>query len=301
MNKNVRNIAHHRVSYYSALNRTKLTLLTLQDLSALLGDAHSTMNSTKQLSIWYRTLRDDDPARAKVFKAQGLPAYCPAGVYLRAKESRKMVESSGLVWVDFDNVHDPIALRNAMRTVIYCAFAYLSVSRTGVHVLFATANQTRSAHDYNYLWDTIVRTYVPDEFKQFIDPASRNMSQLAILPVDTDAFIDLNPSLLSITIPPPKPKPRYIRPRLSVGDQAQQQLRIYKMLDRTRPPDDYPTWLRLLASLKAGGIDRGSADNWSQRGHNYHQKSFHRAWKSLSSSGGITIATFIWWANNHSR
>ena len=219
-----------------------------------------------------------------------------------------MVEPSRLFWVDFDDVEDAATLRNELSKISNCVLCYVSVSGHGVHGLFAASPICRDNNSYGKVWDIIVRAFIPDKFKQYLDPASRKMGQLAIISHDEDAHINLVAEVPQLAIPQDKPNPSLglahkriglpNRSKLTPSDHAQRQLRLYNLLDRTRPPEDYPTWIRLLSSLKHGEVSEGVARSWSARGSNYHEKSFERAWKSLTPNGGVTIGTFIWWAQS---
>ena len=294
-----------RLSLYNSVTQTKPIPITVADLSdKIITDRGELPERVK----WYKTLRFTDSSRAKLYKAHKLPAYCPAGLYLRSKDKREMVEPSRLWWVDFDDVEDAASLRNELAKIPNCVLCYVSVSGHGVHGLFAASASCRDNNSYGKVWDMIVRAYIPDKFKQYLDPASRKIGQLAIISVDRDAHIKLTAEVPQIEIPRDKPNPNLALAhkkiglpnltRLNSADHAQRQLKIYSLIDRTRPPEDYPTWIRLLASLKSGGVSEGVAHSWSARGSNYHQKSFERAWKSLSPNGGVTIGTFIWWSQS---
>ena len=305
------NFHSRKLSYYKSISQNSFQPITISELANLVLDKVDQPQSLRQSGNWYATLLENDEKRAKQYKAAKMTAYCPTGFYLRAKKDRRMVEPSGLVWIDFDDVENAPVVRNKLGRLSNCVLAYVSVSGKGVHLLLATSVMPKDSDLYGRLWDIVVRCYIHDEFKQYIDPASRRLGQLAIPAVDIEAIVNLVVEVPQILVPKPKPGPNLAQAhrriglpnqyKLSSADYAQRQLRVYNLVDRTRPPEDYPTWIRLLASLKSGNVDENSVRSWSQRGSNYHQKSFDRAWKSLSNNGGITIGTFIWWAQSNKR
>ena len=301
------NFSTIRLSLYKSVTQLKPIPITVLDLSKMILDQENQHGSIKGQCDWYLTLLENDKDRAKQFKSYKLPAYCPTGLYLRSKDDRRMVESSRLVWIDFDDTDNAEEVRNNISKISNCVLCYISLSGKGVHGLFATSVIVNDSNTYGKVWDLIVRGLIPDQYKQYIDPASRKLGQLAIPSVDKQAHIQLLAPIRQLQVPPDKkhdlaqahqkiglPKTA----KLNKGDYAQRQLRLYNLIDRTRPPEDYPTWIRLLASLKNGEIPEGVAQSWSARGSNFHQKSFDRAWKSLDSNGGVTIGTFIWWSQS---
>lgn len=308
-----------KLSLYQSLTKNNYTTITLADLANMISGKLTNRPTEKnplgdysQHCTWYTTLVKSDTQRAKQYKAFRLPAYCPTGVYSRATKQRRMLSPSGLIWIDFDDAEDKATnIREALGKLPNCVLSYISVSGKGVHLVLVTQHNLSDPDLYGRLWDSAVRTFIPDEYKQYIDPASRRLAQLAIVSYDTGAIVNLDPEIPDIKLAPPRKEPpiREVHEkiklprtaRLSTADHAKKQLSIYSLLDRTRPPEDYPTWLRMLASLKAGGVAEGAANSWSARGSNYHQRAFHRAWKSLSSNGGITVGTFIWWATSQRR
>lgn len=291
------NIENRRLSYYRTVFETRQTPMTVNKL------VDTILNSNKlwEMGNYYAVLKKSEPQKAKHYKAKRMSAYCPAGLYLRARNQRQMLESSGLVWVDFDDVENAPIIRDKIGAISNCAICYVSVSGLGVHSLFVTSIKATTAQLYGQVWDYVVRNYIPKELTQYIDPASRKLGQLAIPAYDADVDYKLMLEIPQITLPKPKLPPKieftdYLKQ--SAGHHAQRQLKIYEFLDRTYPPSDYPTWIQLLSSLKHGKIPTEAVKIWSARGASYNEGSFDRAWKSLAPEGGITIGTFIWWAKS---
>lgn len=287
-------VLDRRVALYRSLTNTSFKPVTLAELAHYIKEG-----SYREITEWYTTLVDTDQQRAKQYKSQKMPAYCPSGIYSRSRKERKMTECSGLVWVDFDDCENAANIRLYISQIPNCVLSYVSVSGKGVHALFITDQKVSEPDTYGRLWDAVVRTYIPNELRQYIDPASRRVAQLAIISTDPAIIVNSTPAIPAIIIPPKKPEPKMpYKFKMSLADETKKSLAIYKLLDRTRPPSDYPTWIKMLASLKAGGISESGASSWSQRGDNYTDKSFARAWKSLSAYGGITIGTFLWWSQS---
>ncbi|KVW76231.1 PriCT-2 domain-containing protein [Burkholderia ubonensis] len=67
------------------------------------------------------------------------------------------------------------------------------------------------------------------------------------------------------------------------------------------PADDYDTWVDMAFALKQGFGDEGFEiwDAWSRTAANYNERAARTTWRSVSASGGKTLATLFWQARRH--
>jgi len=67
------------------------------------------------------------------------------------------------------------------------------------------------------------------------------------------------------------------------------------------PADDYETWVDMAFALKQGFGDEGFEiwDAWSRTAANYDERAARTTWRSVSESGGKTLATLFWRAREH--
>ncbi|RZF31222.1 DNA replication protein [Paraburkholderia sp. UYCP14C] len=67
------------------------------------------------------------------------------------------------------------------------------------------------------------------------------------------------------------------------------------------PADDYETWVDMAFALKQGFGDEGFEiwDAWSRTAANYNERAARTTWRSVSASGGKTLATLFWQARQH--
>src|SRR5579863_7761797 len=67
------------------------------------------------------------------------------------------------------------------------------------------------------------------------------------------------------------------------------------------PADDYGTWVDMAFALKQGFGDEGFEiwDAWSRTAANYDERAARTTWRSVSESGGKTLATLFWRAREH--
>ena len=67
------------------------------------------------------------------------------------------------------------------------------------------------------------------------------------------------------------------------------------------PADDYETWVDMAFALKQGFGNEGFEiwDAWSRTAANYDERAARTTWRSVSGSGGKTLATLFWRAREH--
>ncbi|MBU9597628.1 PriCT-2 domain-containing protein [Burkholderia multivorans] len=69
----------------------------------------------------------------------------------------------------------------------------------------------------------------------------------------------------------------------------------------TIPAEDYTTWVDMAFALKQGFGEAGFDiwDEWSRSAHNYSERAARVTWRSAGESGGKTLATLFWLAQQH--
>jgi putative DNA primase/helicase len=69
----------------------------------------------------------------------------------------------------------------------------------------------------------------------------------------------------------------------------------------TIPAEDYVTWVDMAFALRQGFGDAGFDiwDEWSRSAHNYNERAAHVTWRSARESGGKTLASLFWLAQQH--
>lgn len=69
--------------------------------------------------------------------------------------------------------------------------------------------------------------------------------------------------------------------------------KLQSALDYYAPPDAHEEWSKCVIALKAGGVDRETARQWSERGANYSERAFNDTWRSAKPDGNITLDWFF--------
>jgi len=69
----------------------------------------------------------------------------------------------------------------------------------------------------------------------------------------------------------------------------------------TIPVEDYATWVDMAFALKQGFGEAGFDiwDEWSRTAHNYSERAARVTWRSAGQSGGKTLASLFWLAQQH--
>ncbi|MFM0487384.1 PriCT-2 domain-containing protein [Paraburkholderia graminis] len=69
----------------------------------------------------------------------------------------------------------------------------------------------------------------------------------------------------------------------------------------TIPAEDYMTWVDMAFALKQGFGEAGFPiwDDWSRTAHNYSERAARVTWRSAGESGGKTLASLYWLAQQH--
>lgn len=67
------------------------------------------------------------------------------------------------------------------------------------------------------------------------------------------------------------------------------------------PADDYATWVDMAFAVRQGLGDAGFEiwDEWSRSAHNYSERAARTTWRSARGSGGKTLASLFWLAQQH--
>src|SRR5471032_1069086 len=67
------------------------------------------------------------------------------------------------------------------------------------------------------------------------------------------------------------------------------------------PADDYATWVDMAFAVRQGLGDAGFEiwDEWSRSAQNYNERAARTTWRSARASGGKTLASLFWLAQQH--
>ena len=125
-----------------------------------------------------------------------LPGVTVAGTF-STRSNAGLIESSGLIVLDFDDVAAPERLRDVLARCIGCVLAFVSPSGTGVKAVFRhTGAPEHHAHTFRQ-----IAAYVAVMFGLPADKSGKDISRLCYLSHDPDARF--NPDAAPFEVTPP--------------------------------------------------------------------------------------------------
>jgi hypothetical protein len=218
--------------------------------------------------------------------------YCTMSGKFSERKVAGLIQHSGLLCIDVDDVEDPNELKSLICHDKYIHAAFTSVSGKGLALLFKI-NPEKHNEAFEGLQEYLYNTY-----QVIADPSCRDVSRARIVSYDPHLYV--NERSEKFTIYPKKqtalkkiPEVVFVK---SDFDSIVQEI-VSRRLDIT---GDYQTWLRLAFAI---------SDKLGEAGRNYfHQVSqFHLEYKPdlcdrqytncmKARRSGITIATFYHYA-----
>lgn len=203
-----------------------------------------------------------------------------------------LLQHSGLICIDIDDVQDPQELKSLLCPDRYVYAAFVSVSGKGLALLIKI-NPEKHNEAFEGLQEYLFTTY-----QVIVDPSCRDVSRARI--VSYDPFLYLNEKAEKFTIYPKKqPALKKIAEVVFVKSDFDDIVKeiVSRHLDIT---GDYQTWLRIGFAI---------ADKLGESGRNYYHliSQYHPDYKSdlcdrqysnclKARKSGITIASFYHFA-----
>lgn len=166
-----------------------------------------------------------------------LPAYTFAGTFA-ARAVTGLLELSGYVQLEYDNVVDVIALKDALNSDKYTAASCISVSGCGVWLLVKVDNLTR-AQDYKEAFNQLCKHY--SNYGE-LDLKISDVSRVRYLSMDPQLYINEYSTVYFYIQPPTKEETTFIRNL------------------ETSEPANLSWWSAFLASGNYAGIVTGRHD-----------------------------------------
>ena len=215
---------------------------------------------------------------------KNLPAFTISGKFSK-RSATKLLEHSGLLQIDIDNVEAPEELRDKLIQDPHICAAFLSPSGKGVKgLILSTTDPTK--HKAAFL---AVEKRIKDHYNIQIDKACKDVSRLCFVSYDPD--LKTNPDAVPLTIPEEQPKNQ---PQIkSFTKQSQSDNETANRLQsalQALSAEDYETWIKYGMALKnwngPGAFEIWHS--WSKTASSYkdHADCFYR-WQSFEPSSGI--------------
>ncbi|MFR9546719.1 MAG: BT4734/BF3469 family protein [Rikenellaceae bacterium] len=158
----------------------------------------------KELIEIYRSLPKTDPDAIEI-KTKLLPAYTVSGEFAtRCKDG--LIQHSGLICLDFDNVPDPEALKRSFNDTLFIRYAALSVSGRGIFAIIEIADPTKHKEHFQALVEYFAKRGIE------VDKQCGDVSRLRVASYDPAPYINDN-AIVWDKLPTTalKPTPKQVR------------------------------------------------------------------------------------------
>lgn len=270
--------------YPNTFTTTGQTTITLVQLLAYIKDGR-----------WREQVEQVRKASTKEARndlKKSLPVATLSGIF-NARKTSELVQPSGLLQLDIDNVPNPAHVRNLLITDPHIVASFISPSGTGVKGIMLIPE----AADHKQAFRAAQR-YMGDNYDLTIDKACSDVARAMYVSWDPDLKQSIDKLPLEV-----KPEPVRIPPRRHFDADSHEAETLASAL-KSIPAHDYDTWVRMGMALKASKLADSQAyalwDAWSASASNYSgTQDTQRRWKGFTDGGGITAATLVQEAKQH--
>ena len=199
----------------------------------------------------------------------------------------ELVEYSGLIQGDIDNVENPEMLRDEIALDPHVRTSFLSPSGRGVKVAICV-DPDPERHKDSFV---AIQTYFKDKFSVELDKSCKDIARLLFISYDPE--IKGNEECIPIKIPE-ETTPFFDATKV-LDDPEKSDYEKAEVALQNISPDNYETWFKVGCSLKALLGESGFAlwDSWSSKSSKYEPKEMRYKWSTISQEGGITRGTVM--------
>lgn len=122
------------------------------------------------------------------YKSSKLPAFTYSVTCNGSHKTENISSYTGLIGLDYDNVEDPVKLRDAAAEIETTTAAFISPSGKGVKV-FVTTNTTQENHRLGF---NEVSSFYDDYLNETSDTSVKDLTRLCFVSYDPDTFVNEN-------------------------------------------------------------------------------------------------------------
>ena len=203
----------------------------------------------------------------------------------RGRGADTMVQYSGLLQGDIDNVDDPEGLRDELALDPHVRVSFLSPSGHGVKLAIKVPNDPGHHRDAF----RAAEKYFKEKHKVTIDPSCKDINRICFTSFDPE--LKGNEDAIPLAVETEREfkfeaNKATLTPTKSDYEKAE-------ALVKNISPEDYHTWFTVACSLKSSLGENGFTvwDSWSQGSAKYDSSVMRKKWESISAVGGITGGT----------
>ena len=249
-------------------------------------------NELKEKTFRARELVLSGEAEAyRSFKASSLPAFTPAGRFSK-REIEGLLEHSGLVVVDIDNLSDDemSEVRERARANPHVRLLFVSPSGKGVKLIFEVS-PVPDASTHIHAWQACAKLC---SAVATVDESGKDVSRLCFFAYDP--HLHYNPESVPVTweLPPTLPSPP---PENEKKSSDHSPPTIAESMDTLKylNASDYERWIEVGMAVKSAGLPVSVWDDWSKSASNYEVGLCEKKWESFKKAG-VSWGSVIHWS-----
>ena len=203
------------------------------------------------------------------------------------RNAENLIEYSGLLQGDIDDVNEPELLRDALALDPHVRASFLSPSGKGVKIAIKVPNNPDNHKEYFLN----AQEYFKDNHGVVLDNSCKDIARLLFVSYDEEIKGNENPVPLEIS---QEDEPFFDATKV-FDDPSATDYEKAEVALKNISPDDYDTWFKVGCSLKALLGESGFAlwDSWSSRSEKYNPKEMRYKWNSISQEGGVGAGTVM--------
>jgi len=199
----------------------------------------------------------------------------------------ELIEYSGLIQGDIDNVENPEKLRDIIALDPHVRASFISPSGKGVKVAICVVPDPER-HKDSFI---AIQTYFKDKFSVELDKSCKDIARLLFISHDPE--IKGNEDCIPIEIP--QESTPFFDATKVLNDPEKSDYEKAEVALQNISPEDYDTWFKVGCSLKALLGESGFAlwDSWSSKSSKYNPTEMRYKWNTISQEGGVTGGTVM--------
>jgi predicted P-loop ATPase len=171
------------ISYYKSLTDKECKKITI-------GDFLELVRSNTTIKDKVCKLRQEDNKQTRDVLKKSLPAVTISGLFGTSRTSQNLIEHSGFLQLDFDNVPELEIKLQELKKDVYSFAVFLSPSGTGIKVIVKVIPD-KTKHFKSFIQ---LQTYYKETFSLVVDAQCKDVSRLMFLSWDENLYVNENSS-----------------------------------------------------------------------------------------------------------
>jgi hypothetical protein len=271
--------------YNNAFGKEKVDVDLNSILKAIKSGNWQTNTKTYRDLVLKHGKKSDE---ANEYKRSNIPGVTVSGIFSNERKANKITSHSGFISVDFDDVQDLDLARSELYADEYTYAGFVSVSGTGICLIVKIDG---SRHLESFLG---LEKYYFTKYGLQIDQQCKDVNRLRFVSFDPDAELSFRSKLFDKYAE--KKKGRPIKHNKTVIDSDEDFEYVLSQIESKRIDltESYEAWIEIGMGIKNKYGESGLEyfKRVSQFHSNYDEDKTELKYKSFSSTGMTTIASF---------